>query len=138
MMILENETMAVLANLDWLLFQEGMRLDFKAGVVYGEDGSPAYLLADLATIGLTPATAPRVVSVPWDINPDALIGREVTVKLDMSKTDGENVKVAFGIRPHMDHTAEDLARMKEIAEQPICYRTEFGIMVHGPGCPHTP
>jgi hypothetical protein len=115
MMILENETMTVLANLDWLIYHENARLDFAAGVVYGADGEPEYVLEDLATIGLTPATAPRVVSVPWDINPDALIGREVRITIPMAKANPENVEIATG-----------------------CYRSGIGAMVHGPGCKHTP
>jgi len=46
----------VLANLDWLMTHLDMRLDYPAGVVLNKDGEPEFLLSDLATIGLTPAT----------------------------------------------------------------------------------
>lgn len=84
----------VLANLDWLQHHRDMKLDYAAGVVYGSDGEPEYMLEDLATAGLTPATAPEVI---------------------------EGYDVA-----------------KRALAESACYRSPLGIMVHGPGCPHTP
>jgi hypothetical protein len=46
----------VLANLDWLMVHLEMKLDYAAGVVRDKNGEPEYLVADLATAGLTPAT----------------------------------------------------------------------------------
>jgi hypothetical protein len=60
--IMQNETEIVLANLDWLMMHQGMRLDYAARAVvlisnppYKSD--PYYTLDDLAVAGLTPATA---------------------------------------------------------------------------------
>ena len=55
---MHNETEIVLANLDWLILHEGMKLDFASRSVT-LDGEPYYVLDDLAVPGLTPATANR-------------------------------------------------------------------------------
>ena len=59
---MQNETEIVLANLDWLMMHEGMRLDYAArAVMRVADGQPYYMLDDLAVAGLTPATAAGAV-----------------------------------------------------------------------------
>lgn len=54
---MQNETEIALANLDWLILHQGMRLDFASRAVIDAEGSPYYVLDDLAVVGLTPATA---------------------------------------------------------------------------------
>lgn len=49
------ETEIVLANLDWLIEHEGMKLDYGARCVRDERGECAHLLDDLAALELTPA-----------------------------------------------------------------------------------
>jgi hypothetical protein len=54
---MQNETEIALANLDWLIVHEDMKLDYSARAVLNADGQPHYLLSDLTIIGLTPASA---------------------------------------------------------------------------------
>lgn len=49
------ETEVVLANLDYLVYHQGMRLDYGSRAVLTVDGDVAYTLDDLAVPGLTPA-----------------------------------------------------------------------------------
>lgn len=82
MQMLTGNADTVLANLDWLMLHLDMKLDYAAGVVRDKNGAPEFLLADLATIGLTPATEPVVMWLDpalWDAA--ALIGREVRIRL---------------------------------------------------------
>lgn len=61
----------VLANLDWLMVHEDCKLDYQAGVVLDPDGNPEYLVSDLATPGLTPATRVCYIhGVTWPECPD--------------------------------------------------------------------
>lgn len=60
---MQNETEIVLANLDWLMLHEGMKLDYASRTVTMESQPPVagmrdpyYTLDDLAVEGLTPAT----------------------------------------------------------------------------------
>ena len=54
---MQYETEIALANLDWLIYNRDMRLDYGARAVLYVNGEPGYLLADLEVPGLTPATA---------------------------------------------------------------------------------
>lgn len=73
-----NESRTVLANLDWLMHHLDMRLDYAAGIVRNKDGEPEFMLADLAIIGLTPATEPDIMWISpavWDgIRPRRSLG----------------------------------------------------------------
>lgn len=62
--MLDLITNTVLANLDWLMLHKDCKLDFAAGVILGADGEPEYLVGDLATPGLTPATEPACYRSP--------------------------------------------------------------------------
>ena len=53
---MQAETETALANLDWLMHHENMKLDYSARVVLNEMGNPACTLEDLTMGGLTPAT----------------------------------------------------------------------------------
>jgi len=80
--MLTGNAATVLANLDWLMLHLDMKLDYAAGVVRNKEGEPEFTLADLATIGLTPATEPIVMWLNpalWDAA--ALIGKEVRIRL---------------------------------------------------------
>lgn len=55
-MAMQNETDIALANLDWLMVHEDMRLDYSVRAVLNTDGTAAYTLSDLSIAGLTPAT----------------------------------------------------------------------------------
>ena len=52
---MQSETEIVLANLDYLIYHQGMRLDYGSRAVLTVDGDVAYLLDDLAVPALTPA-----------------------------------------------------------------------------------
>ena|ERR1700747_648890 len=52
---MQRETEIVLVNLDYLIYHQGMRLDYGSRAVLTSDGDVAYLLDDLAVPGLTPA-----------------------------------------------------------------------------------
>jgi hypothetical protein len=54
---MQNETEVALANLDWLIHNRDMRLDYQSRCVTYINGEPGYLLDDLAAAGMTPATA---------------------------------------------------------------------------------
>jgi len=87
--MLSDESRLVLANLDWLMLHRNMKLDFAAGVVFNENGEPAYTLEDLATIGLTPATKlPMILLLdPALFAPDFLVGKEVRIKMTRAVND---------------------------------------------------
>jgi hypothetical protein len=72
-----DETLVALANLDYLQLHFDARLDFPSGAVL-IDGSPVFLLEDLVIEGLTPATAPVVLAIPW---PEDLIGRVIQIRV---------------------------------------------------------
>lgn len=92
------ETEIALANLDWLIHNRDMRLDYGARAVLYANGEPGYVLDDLAAIGLTPATRHWDGRLPIEICYEA-------------------VTSPYGVRPHMRKTSEELKREKEIAEQ---------------------
>jgi hypothetical protein len=77
---MQTETEIALANLDWLIHHDGMRLEYGARAVLNADGEPAYVLDDLAVPGLTAATRHMVGRLPIAIcytaitsSPDALL-----------------------------------------------------------------
>jgi hypothetical protein len=53
---MNHETEVALANLDWLIIHQGMRLDYPSRAVVTFDSEPAFCLEDLLIAGLTPAT----------------------------------------------------------------------------------
>jgi len=87
--MLSDETRLVLANLDWLIIHESCKLDFAAGVVFNENGEPAYTLEDLATAGLTPATKMPMLLLldPVLLAPDFLVGKEIRIKMTRAVND---------------------------------------------------
>jgi hypothetical protein len=61
---MQTETEIVLANLDWLVYCQGMRLDYGARAVLTAESEVAYTLDDLAVPGLTPATKDMAGRLP--------------------------------------------------------------------------
>ena len=61
---MQTETEIVLANLDWLVYCQGMRLDYGARAVLTAESEVAYVLDDLAVPGLTPASAGMAGRLP--------------------------------------------------------------------------
>jgi hypothetical protein len=69
---MQAETEIALANLDWLIHHDGMRLEYGARAVLNADGEPAYVLDDLAVPGLTAATEQMVGRLPLAICTEAI------------------------------------------------------------------
>jgi hypothetical protein len=74
---MNQETMIVLANLDYLQVHFNARLDFAAGAIM-LDEEPMFLVADLVYEGLTPATVPALFVLP---QPADLIGKVVHLRI---------------------------------------------------------
>ena len=74
---MQAETEIVLANLDWLVYCQGMRLDYGARAVLTTDSEVAYVLDDLAIPGLTPATKHMAGRLPLPICTEAAVSLRV-------------------------------------------------------------
>ena len=102
-----NETRTVLANLDWLIHHLGVTFDYEAGVIFNSKGEPEFMLEDLATIGLTPATEPPIMWLDpalWDAS--ALVGRVIRFRVSGGQIQIENARIALGLMDHSDLAAE--------------------------------
>jgi hypothetical protein len=84
---MQTETEIALANLDWLIHHDGMRLEYGARAVLNADGEPAYVLDDLAAVGLTPATEQMVGRLPLAICTEAVTSRKLHFHRTESTTD---------------------------------------------------